>query len=706
MDLKHAGAEEEEKLLQLVHKKADVLQAAMAVQLETPRETDQEVVLEITKVGSPKTPTQTQDEVLVREREQPASSETQSEKSQSTRSEEEGEGARDKLPEESVTFTAYCNNMRQKLGFVKLNKQDELKVGYSDNVDKIIKFLTSLALRYSGTLETSRIVYLNNFVGAASLQQSEHIKSFLKTCQRQTSLKLVKGGGLLAPRKPNLGVPKTGTKGKMFSLGENSVVAKPETNKAGKLWKKVGKKPLKHVPVVETDIPLSDQKEFEAFVQEKIEEHKAKKLPEHTDLRWTDEKNTTMRKVFDSVVDKFDDFTEWHIVKLYELCGYNLQGIRNFLLLRFRLKNKGKEPAFRRTKTGTPKQGKRKQYVRTPNDPSKGLGCGKCRYGSNGCGTCGYYDDHVLNQMGADKAAKIKEQQQKILQKAASKVKTAASKPKKLHIKFKATPRTKKVKRTNSKKVGSKVGSKRNGRKIMSEEKRKEEEEKRRLHDKECQERIDKVAAARCIPYRPTSQLKKEIYNRDYHVSNITVAKRHRRDFLTTDDTYAALRAKNQDSTVRRAKVARNGEYQTCRLNTLVKIGKSPVHAWGLFAAVPIKKGTRVIEYIGELTRSSLADMREQYYERNGMDSSYLFRVGSNLIDATVSGGPARYINHSCDPNCKPEQFVSDNKIFIYSLRDIQPGEELYYDYKFDFESDEKRVACMCGVKNCCGWMN
>ena len=113
-----------------------------------------------------------------------------------------------------------------------------------------------------------------------------------------------------------------------------------------------------------------------------------------------------------------------------------------------------------------------------------------------------------------------------------------------------------------------------------------------------------------------------------------------------------------------------------------------------------------MIEYIGEVTRSSLADMREQYYEKNGMDSSYLFRVGSNLIDATVSGGPARYINHSCDPNCKPEQFVSDKKIFIYSLRDILPGEELFYDYKFDFESEDKRVPCSCGANNCRGWMN
>ena len=238
------------------------------------------------------------------------------------------------------------------------------------------------------------------------------------------------------------------------------------------------------------------------------------------------------------------------------------------------------------------------------------------------------------------------------------------------------------------------------------EKEEKEEEKRRQSNDRKCQERIEKVAAARCIPYRPTSQMKKEIYNSNYHVGRITVAKRHRRDFLTTEDTYAALVADSQGLAVRRAKKARSGEYQTFRLNTLVKIGKSPIHAWGLFAAVPIKKGTRVIEYIGEVTRSSLADMREQYYEKNGMDSSYLFRVGSNLIDATVSGGPARYINHSCDPNCKPEQFVSDNKIFIYSLRDIQPGEELYYDYKFDFESDEKRVPCMCGANNCCGWMN
>merc|ERR1711924_379968 len=126
--------------------------------------------------------------------------------------------------------------------------------------------------------------------------------------------------------------------------------------------------------------------------------------------------------------------------------------------------------------------------------------------------------------------------------------------------------------------------------------------------------------------------------------------------------------------------------------------------AWGLFASEHIKEGTKIIEYIGELTRASLADKRENYYESNGMDSTYMFRVGRNLIDATLRDGPARYINHSCDPNCKPKQFVHDNKIILYAIKDIEQGEELFYDYKFDFEDESRKTPCHCGAYNCRGW--
>ena len=81
-----------------------------------------------------------------------------------------------------------------------------------------------------------------------------------------------------------------------------------------------------------------------------------------------------------------------------------------------------------------------------------------------------------------------------------------------------------------------------------------------------------------------------------------------------------------------------------------VKFGKSSIHDRGVFALEPIAADEMVIEYIGEVVRSVLADHREKQYEAAGMSSSYLFRVDENyIIDATKCGNLARYINHSCD---------------------------------------------------------
>jgi len=72
-----------------------------------------------------------------------------------------------------------------------------------------------------------------------------------------------------------------------------------------------------------------------------------------------------------------------------------------------------------------------------------------------------------------------------------------------------------------------------------------------------------------------------------------------------------------------------------------------------------------------------------------------------------MSGGKARYINHSCDPNCETETIdvESDLHIIIFVNQRILQGEELSYDYKFNFE-DENKIPCMCGAKNCCKLMN
>uniref|UniRef100_A0A8C6LWT1 Myeloid/lymphoid or mixed-lineage leukemia 3 n=1 Tax=Nothobranchius furzeri TaxID=105023 RepID=A0A8C6LWT1_NOTFU len=99
--------------------------------------------------------------------------------------------------------------------------------------------------------------------------------------------------------------------------------------------------------------------------------------------------------------------------------------------------------------------------------------------------------------------------------------------------------------------------------------------------------------------------------------------------------------------------------------------------------------------------------MRDVLSRRNR--GVYMFRIDNDyVIDATITGGPARYINHSCAPNCITEVVTveRENKIIISSCRRIQRGEELCYDYKFDLEDDQHKIPCHCGAMNCRKWMN
>ena len=86
-----------------------------------------------------------------------------------------------------------------------------------------------------------------------------------------------------------------------------------------------------------------------------------------------------------------------------------------------------------------------------------------------------------------------------------------------------------------------------------------------------------------------------------------------------------------------------------------------------------------------------------------------MFRIDEKrVIDATLCGGLARYINHSCNPNCVAEQVEveRDMRIIIFANRRISRGEELSYDYKFEFEDDQHKIPCLCGAPNCRQWMN
>uniref|UniRef100_F6VYY7 [histone H3]-lysine(4) N-methyltransferase n=3 Tax=Ciona intestinalis TaxID=7719 RepID=F6VYY7_CIOIN len=139
-----------------------------------------------------------------------------------------------------------------------------------------------------------------------------------------------------------------------------------------------------------------------------------------------------------------------------------------------------------------------------------------------------------------------------------------------------------------------------------------------------------------------------------------------------------------------------------------VYLARSRIQGLGLFASRDIEPGTMVIEYIGDIIRSEVAEKREKNYEAANR-GVYMFRLDSDyIVDATVTGGPARYINHSCNPNCVAEvvNFEKEKKIMIISNRHILSGEELNYDYKFDFEDEGNKIPCLCGAINCRKWMN
>merc|ERR1719414_2187879 len=138
-----------------------------------------------------------------------------------------------------------------------------------------------------------------------------------------------------------------------------------------------------------------------------------------------------------------------------------------------------------------------------------------------------------------------------------------------------------------------------------------------------------------------------------------------------------------------------------------VVLARSKIQGLGLYAARDLEKHQMIIEYIGEVIRSDLTDVREKKYEAQNR-GIYMFRLDDDrVLDATMCGGMARYINHSCDPNCVTETVEVDRDvhIIIFANRRINRGEELSYDYKFDFE-DDNRIPCNCGASNCRKWMN
>ena len=140
----------------------------------------------------------------------------------------------------------------------------------------------------------------------------------------------------------------------------------------------------------------------------------------------------------------------------------------------------------------------------------------------------------------------------------------------------------------------------------------------------------------------------------------------------------------------------------------LFEVRRSTVHGHGAFALRRIRKGTRIVEYLGERVSHKEADRRYESKDANDAHT-FLFIVDSRtVIDAGVDGNDARFFNHSCDPNC--ESVVEKRRVYIEALRTIEPGEEMTYDYQIYRDEDDppgidEVFACRCGAAQCRGTM-
>ena len=134
----------------------------------------------------------------------------------------------------------------------------------------------------------------------------------------------------------------------------------------------------------------------------------------------------------------------------------------------------------------------------------------------------------------------------------------------------------------------------------------------------------------------------------------------------------------------------------------------SSTHGHGAFAARMIRKGTRIIEYQGKRSSWKKAKRRPPS-DPDDPYHTFIFSLDNGkVIDASIDGNAARWINHSCDPNC--EAVEEDDRVFIHAKRTIRKDEELNYDYHLYVDGKvgkklRKAYACYCGADNCRGTM-
>ena len=138
------------------------------------------------------------------------------------------------------------------------------------------------------------------------------------------------------------------------------------------------------------------------------------------------------------------------------------------------------------------------------------------------------------------------------------------------------------------------------------------------------------------------------------------------------------------------------------------EVRRSDIHGNGVFARRKIDAGERIVEYEGERITSDESAIRA---EKGGgpVNHTFFFSLADgNVIDGGSGGNDSRFINHACEPNC--EAYEEDGRVFVYSLQDIEKGEELNYNYALIYEERhtaavKKLFECRCGAPSCTGSM-
>ena len=137
-----------------------------------------------------------------------------------------------------------------------------------------------------------------------------------------------------------------------------------------------------------------------------------------------------------------------------------------------------------------------------------------------------------------------------------------------------------------------------------------------------------------------------------------------------------------------------------------IQTRRSSVHGNGVFAVQDLAEGERIIEYKGEIITWKEALRRHPHDPAQPNHTFYFHIDDGRVIDGNVDGNAARWINHSCDPNCEADEV--EGRVFIKALRNIKAGEELNYDYGLIIDEPytkklKAEYPCWCGSKNCRG---